>query len=494
MNVVVAPPLRVAILGGGISGLAAAWYLHRQQPGVQVVVFESGTRWGGVIRTEHCDGFLVEHSADMLSTLEPWAVELCQQLGMAEELVSTDERYRRAFVVRKSRLYPVPEGFALLEPRRLWPLLRSPLLSPWGKLRLAAEFFVPPRRASQDESLAEFATRRFGREVFQRLVQPLISGIYTADPYKLSMQATLSRFVMWEKTYGSLIRASWRLRRKNAPKGETADALQGAGARYGAFVAPRQGMQSLIDTLVRKLPPHWLHLERCVLSVIHVSNKWKVVWKTGDQQPTSDTFDAVIVALPPAQAAAVLRALDGQLAEQLYAIPTASVAIAVLGIARQDIAHPLNGFGFVAPLQEKRPVLAGSFSSVKFPGRAPQGFVLMRLFLGGTCQPELLDYDDRQLLDLAKQELTELLGFRGTPRLEKLIRWQNAMPQYHVGHVQRVATIEERLAKWPRLALAGNAYHGVGIPWCVRSGQRAAASVVAAVTGSPPQTNPGELP
>jgi len=465
----------VAVLGGGITGLAAAWHLHRHAPSLNIDVLEAGTRWGGVIRSEWVDGFLVEHSADMFSTLEPWGLELCRQLKIDEELVSTDERFRRAFVVRRGRLLRVPEGFALLEPRRLWPVLISGILSPWGKLRLLLEPFVPPRRSDEDESLADFTIRRFGREVFERLVQPLVGGIYTADPRLLSMQATLPRFVEWERRYGSLIRAARLARtRRNSDDKDPGS----SGARYGLFVAPRRGMQTLVDALVGQLPPECLHLGRSVQEVMRYGNRWRVRWTAASGQPEQTDYDAVIMALPAASAAACLERMDGELAAWLRSIPVASVAIACLAVARRDLTHPLDGFGYVVPLTEGRPSLAGSFSSVKFPGRAPEGYVLLRIFFGGACQPELLERSDTELLQLARQELRELLGFHGNVHWERIVRWPMTMPQYHVSHLRRVAAIEERSASWPGLALAGNSYHGVGVPFCVHSGQRAAERVL----------------
>ncbi|GIW95369.1 MAG: protoporphyrinogen oxidase [Pirellulaceae bacterium] len=471
---------RVAILGGGISGLAAAFYVRRLWPEIELHLFEQSSSFGGVIRTEHVDGFLVEYGPDMFSTEEPWAVELCQQLGIDDQLVGTLEQHRRALVVWQGRLYPVPEGFVLLQPRKMWPILASSLLSLKGRMRLLAECLVPPRTDTGDESLASFAIRRFGQEAFERLIQPLVSGIYTADPYQLSMEATMQRFRQMEQQYGGLIRAAWRLRPRSKQPGGHRSA---SGARYGLFVAPKEGMQTLVDALVQQLPGGSLRTGCRVHQLSPSEGKWHLHWTNRDGQCCDQAFDAVVVALPNDLAAQLLKPFDVPAANLLAAIPRSSAAIAVLGIRTADLARPLDGFGYVCPLVENRRVLAGSFASMKFPGRAPPDHALVRLFLGGACQPELLEADDQQLLAWAREELETLFGYRGTPVLERLVRWYRAMPQYHVGHLDRIATLERLLEAHPGLALAGNAYRGVGIPQCIRSAQQAAARVVQYLQG-----------
>jgi oxygen-dependent protoporphyrinogen oxidase len=462
-------PKRVAVIGGGFAGLAAAHRIIELAPATQVVLFEASDRLGGVVRTEDQQGFLIEHGADMFTTREPWALDLCRRVGLADELINTNTEHARAFVLRRGRLYPVPEGFTLMTPGRFWPLARSGLLSISGKLRMAAEYFVPRRDSSADESLASFVTRRLGREAYERLVQPLIGGIYTADPTRLSMQAALPAFVDMERQHGSLIRA---VRRSRA--GGSAE--KSAGARYGMFVAPRRGMESFVRAIASRLPPGSIHLQASVQSLAsNEGNGWEIHTSGGNQ---ADPFDAAIVATPAYRAAAILQAAAPQLARELDAIEYASAAIVALAFPRDQIKHPLDGFGLVVPQSEHRRILAASLSSVKFVGRAPAGAVLIRVFIGGACQGELVDLGDDELIQLAHAELRELLGVSGTPLVSRLIRWRRAMPQYTIGHLDRVAQIERELAGLPNLALAGNAYRGVGIPFCVHSGEQAAEKVV----------------
>ena len=461
---------RIAVIGGGISGLAAAHALVELSASLDVRLFEAADRLGGVLDTRHEEGYLIEQSADMLASEPGSAVELCERIGLGEELIATNPQHRRALVVRRGRLYPVPEGFQLLAPARIAPLLRTPLLSPWGKLRLACEPLVRRRRGDREESLAQFARRRLGREVYQRLVEPLVGGIYTADPERLSVDATLGRFVEMERRFGSLLGG---LRRQAA----ASNTVQ--GARYGLFVAPREGMSQLVAAIAARLPTGAVVLGTPVTSIRPAATGgWTISLGQGADAAREESFDAVIVAAPAATAARLLEATDRELAGELRAVTSASSAVVCLGYAREAIGHPLDAFGLVVPQIERRPILAASFSSVKFAGRAPAGKVLMRVFLGGALNPQVVDADDTRLIDIATSELAELLAIRAAPELVRVVRWRHAMPQYTLGHLARIARIDDRLGRWPGLALAGNTYRGVGIAYCVRSGEAAARRVL----------------
>jgi oxygen-dependent protoporphyrinogen oxidase len=412
--------------------------------------------------------------------------------------------------VRRGKLVPVPAGFTMMQPARIWPMLTTRLLSWRGKLRLGLEYFIPRRRraslagdytpahnpdrtapgandatvaaALADESLASFARRRLGREAFERLVQPLVGGIYTADPEKLSVAATLPRFLEMEREYRSLMRAAWQVRKSHARMKSHAPAERTSGARYGMFVAPRRGMAQLVEAICGKLSIVDVRLRTPVERLERTAQgRWRVVTlSAGEASPGANEYDAVIVATP-AHAAWRLLGPDAKLlAGELRAIAYAGSAIVSLGYRRSQIDHPLDGFGFVVPAVERRRILAASFASVKFPGRAPEDRVLVRVFLGGALQPEIIDRNnDSELERIARDELSELLGATGEPELATVARWQNAMPQYHVGHLDRVAHLEARAARLPGLHLAGSAYHGVGIAHCIHSGQRAAEGAAA---------------
>lgn len=464
---------RIAVIGGGITGLAAAHQVIELAPQARVTLFDAGERLGGVLRTERHNGYLVELSADNFITNVPWGVDLCRRLGLEDQLLPTCESQRRAFVVRRGRLVPVPVGFHLLSPSRLWPIVRSPLLTWSGKLRILGELFVRRRKTGGDESLASFARRRLGREAFERIVQPLVAGIYTADAEQLSMAAALPRFVEMERQAGGLIRAAWRERSRRK------DTAASSGARYGLFVAPREGMSSLVDALQSRVESHGVQCEQAVKSLDRANDQWSIT--TAEE---TKSFDAVILALPAYAAAALVEKVNHELTAELQKIPYAGCAIVVLGYCREQVTSDLQGFGFVVPAIERRHILAASYSSSKFDGRAPDGSVLFRVFLGGAEHPEQLDHDDATLSNLAQTDLAELLGVQGEPELVRVVRWPRSMPQYHVGHVELVERIEKLSAEYPTLALAGNAYHGVGIPNCIHSGEQAAERVLTALQRS----------
>jgi protoporphyrinogen/coproporphyrinogen III oxidase len=466
--------LRVAVVGGGFAGLAAAHRLRELDPATEVTLFEAGETLGGVVRTERTDGYLLEHSADSFITNVPWALDLCLRVGLADELLPTNEAHRRALVVRKGKLYPVPEGFTLLAGSRVWPILSTPVLSLRGKLRLLGEWFVPARRysanenndESDDESLASFVRRRLGREAFERLVQPLVAGIYTADAEKLSLAAALPQFLEIERTHRSLIRG---LRRGAA-------AGQASGARYGLFVALRDGLGSLVEAVARRLSAGCVSLNTPVERLTaRPGGGWTVSF-AGREAPRE--FDSVIVAAPAPAAARLLEGVAAELAAELRRIPYAGSAIALAGYRREQITHPLDGFGFVVPEIEGREILAASFTSVKFAGRAPPGRVLVRVFFGGARRPDQVELSDDELRRITGRELGELLGVRGEPELFRVCHWRASMPQYHLGHVALVKRIESLAAQLRGLGLAGNAYRGVGIPHCIHSGEQAAERVV----------------
>lgn len=467
-------PPRIAVVGGGITGLAAAHRLRKLIPHVELQLFEASDRLGGPLFTIVHDESLLEQGADSFLIKTPFALDLCRELDLADELIPTNEQHRRALVVRDGRLVPVPEGFMLMKPQNLRAMLKSPLLSPLGKLRLLAEPLAPVpaavNRPGYDESVASFATRRLGREVYERLVEPLIAGIYVADARELSLAATYPEFLEAERQHGSLWR-SVRKARQLTERDGSAQTPQ-AAARYGQFVTLRSGLRTLVDALVHKLPAQAIRLRTPVMQVErHATNRWTV--KTAPGAPL-EHFDGVLIAAHAPQAAPLLSSFDAELSRELASIEYASSAVVTLVYHRQDIDHPLDGFGVVVPAIERRPIVAASFLTVKFPGHGPPGRAIVRVFSGGVLQPDVVDRDDQTLIATAKQQLVELIGANGEPIETHVLRWRDAMPQYHVGHPTRVEAIEQCVASHVGLELAGNAYRGVGIPQCIHSARQAA--------------------
>jgi protoporphyrinogen/coproporphyrinogen III oxidase len=463
-------PTRIAIIGGGLTGLAAAHRLVelRGDRPLEIHLFEAGMRWGGLVGTIERDGYLIDTGGDSFITNKPGALSLCQRLGLSDRLQATEPRYRGALVLYDGRPYPVPEGFQLLSPTAMGPVLRSPILSMLGKLRMGWEYFVPPRKTTGDETLASFVRRRFGTEALERLVQPLVGGIYTSDPEKLSLQATMPRFLEMEQKHGSLLRAMRQ--GKAEPNGDTTS----SGARYGLFAGLRGGMQELVDAPVTKIRPQvTMSLNTIVEGIEKSGTGYRLRFRSGEESRPSD-YHQILITLPTHRASGLVKTVDGSLAQSLAAIEYASSNIVVTGHRLADVAHPLNAFGLVVPHREHRRILAVSFSSRKFPNRAPADRVLMRTFVGGAMQPDLANLDDAATVQLVRDELASMLGVRGEPDFAIVARYPQAMPQYHLGHTERVAEIERRVAMHPGLHLAGNAFHGVGIPDAIHSGEQTA--------------------
>ncbi len=464
---------RVVIVGGGLAGLVAAHSLATPADGrrsPEIVLLEAKPRLGGAIWTSHQQGFTLEGGADSFITNKPDGVELCRELGLSGRMIGTDTGRRRSFVVREGRLVPVPEGFVLMAPSRLGPLLTSPLFSIRGKLRILMDLLIPRKAEDADESLASFVKRRLGREALDRLVQPLVGGIYTADPNELSLKATLPQFPRMEKLHGGLIRGARRQARADR---------EASGARYGLFASLDEGMDVLTSTLASRLPPGSARVDTPVRRIVRpeAAGPWRVELLDGRALEAS----AVILATEAHGAARLVDGFDPQLALHMRSIPYASSVVVNIAYPRDAVSHPLDGFGAVIPTIENRSILAVSFTSAKFPQRAPAGTALFRVFVGGATQPELFDLDDAAIEAVVRRELEELLGVSGPPLLVDVGRHPRGMPQYTLGHLDRVETIRSLVANHPGLSLAGNAYSGVGIPDCIRSGRAAAANALAAL-------------
>ena len=457
------PAKHVVIVGGGISGLAAAYRLvELGLEESQITLLEAGTRLGGIIKTEQRDGFVLERGPDSFISEKPEAVALAKRLGIEPRLIGTNEEFRRSFIVRNGRLRPVPEGFQLLAPSRILPFLTTDIFSLPGKIRMAADLVLPRVNGKEDESLASFVRRRLGREALERMAQPMVGGIYTADPETLSLRATLPRFLDMERDHRSVILAM--LRQGQAQKTGT------SGARYSLFLSFDHGMEVLTKTLAGVVPN--VRFNTRIEELSHDSGTWRLKTDSGE------TFkaDAVCLALPAYVAAHLLRNVSEPLAANLNAIKYASTATINFAYRRAAIKHPLNGFGFVVPFIEKRSLIACTFSSVKFPGRAPDGHVLLRAFAGGALQPDVFALADIETR--VENDLRELLGITEKPIFTETARWERSMPQYEVGHLNRLTQIETAIDQLQGLTLAGNSYRGAGIPDCVRSGETAADKII----------------
>ena len=467
---------RVIVVGGGIAGLAAAHRLielkKQKSLDLEVLLLEASPRLGGAIATERVGEFLVEAGPDSFITEKPWALKLCERLELVSRLVSTQAAYQKIYVVHHGKLVPLPEGFFLLAPTRLWPFIKTPLFSWVGKMRIGGELLLPRRNSTTDESLGSFVRRRFGREALERVAQPLVAGIYASDPDALSLAATMPRFLEMERKQRSVIYAMWSAERRR--RRET-----GSGARWSLFVTIAGGMGELVAAIAQRLPEGCVRLNsRADLLRFEQQRKtWKITVNGNETIEAS----AVVLATPAFRTAQLLASAAPNAAAPLRRISYASTATVNLAYRRADFPKAPDSFGFVVPAVEKRRIMACTFSSLKYPGRTPEGNILLRAFVGGSLQPELFDNDDVTIERNVRAELASLLGVTAQPTFSRIWRHPNSMPQYHVGHQQKVATIKAALRELPALALAGSAYSGVGISDCVRSGEEAAEATIEAI-------------
>jgi len=420
------------------------------------------SRLGGKILTEQADGFVIEGGPDSFLSQKPWGIELCRKLGLEDRLIGTNPDRRRTFVYSKGRLEELPEGLALGFPTRLGPFLRSGLLSWPGKLRLGAEIFVPRRRDESDESMGGFFRRRLGREALERIIEPLMTGIYAGDAEQLSIQATFPRFPDMEREHGSLVRSMLGARRRQQASGT------GERARWTPFVTLQGGLSELVRALTGRLSAVKIRLGRRVTAVRSCGTAQGYEVLVEGESPLK--ADAVVLATPAFGAAGLLEPLDATVAGMLGAIPYASTATVTLGFRRAGFSHDLDGYGFVIPRIEGRALLASTWSSSKWDHRAPAGSVLIRSYLGGAGREAALERSDQELVELARADLRHVMGVTEEPVMARVFRWPRAMPQYLVGHLDRLAAIEARLARLPGVFVAGAAYRGVGIPDCIRDG------------------------
>ena len=467
----------VIVIGGGVSGLAAAHRLtelgRAGSLDLRVTLLEASDRLGGVIATEHADDLLIELGPDSYITDKPAALRLCERLGLADRLIAPQQGALKLYTVHRGALTPLPEGFLLMAPTRVGSVLRSPVFSWGGKLRMALEPLVPRRVDDGDESLASFVRRRLGQEVLKRVAQPLIGGIYASDPEALSLAATMPRFPEMERTHGSVIIGTRRAQKRRA------QATDETGARWSLFVSIDGGMEMLVRRIEEALGVGVVRTGETVraLGWNPDTHQWRIATSRSGFEA-----DAVICTLPADAAAAAVTALDPELAAELTAIPFSSTATVNLAYLRSDIAHPLDGYGFVVPHVEHRKIMACTFSSVKYAGRAPEEIALLRCFAGGALQAELLDQPDEALEAQVREDLESLLGISGAPTLCRTTRYADSMPQYNVGHLVRVERIEAKLRHFPTLALAGKSYRGVGIADCIAGGEMAAETLVERLT------------
>ncbi len=460
---------RIAIIGGGISGLSAAYTIEEKRRSgtpVEYVLFESKPRLGGVLVTERVDGCLVEAGPDSFLTEKPWAADLCTRLGLGDQLIGSNDAARKTYILVKNKLVVMPDGLMFMVPTKIMPTVLSPLFSVRTKLRMAREWFHPPHKASADETVAEMVERHYGPEMVDMLADPLLSGVYGGEATQLSVRAVLPRFADMESKHGSLGRAMLSARKKMA-------AAPKAPARP-LFTSLKNGMQQMTDALVANLDPNALKTSVPVELLVRELEGWTV--SAGYQ---SDQFDAVIIATPTPAAASVLQSADENLSAELRSIQYSSSVTVTLGYDDKVRRALPPGFGFLVPRSAGRRMLAATFVHNKFPHRAPADRAIIRCFLGGARDEQILQSSEEEIVQIVRDELEQIINLRSEPLFSRVYKWRSAMAQYSVGHLERLQRIEALRQNLPGLALAGNGYTGIGVPDCVRSGTEAASKILA---------------
>jgi oxygen-dependent protoporphyrinogen oxidase len=478
---------RIAIVGGGISGLAAAYYLAKA--GQECTLIEACPRLGGVIRTEHVEGCVVEAGPDSFIAQKPWAMELIRELGIEGQVIGSQDHLRRTYVRMRGRLVPLPEGIQFLMPTRIGPMLTTPLLSWRAKARLGLEWFRRPRRDSPaDRSVADFVIDHYGREVNEYLAQPMLAGVYGGAPENLSIHAVMPRMAELERRYGSVTRGVLAgMRRDKTSNAGRPSPSRGAEAgednarTASLFLSMKGGMQQLIDALAARLEGKVRRITARVEHVEGTRGAYRLA-AGGD----SLAADEVVVATPAYRAGELLRSADPDLAALLEAIRYNSSVTVALIYARPEFDHRLDGFGFVVPRAEGCHLTACTWVNTKFPHRAPDSRALLRAFLGAAQAEKVSGDSDEQLAALAHQELSGLMGYSSEPVAWRVHRWPKAMAQYEVGHLKRQQEIDEHLRRCPGLWLTGNGYSGIGIPDCIRRSQFVARAIAQGALASRP--------
>lgn len=459
---------RVAIIGGGISGLSAAFYLERlRQDGVEVeyVLYEASPRSGGSMFSERVDDCVVEAGPDSFLTEKPWAEVLAREIGLADQLIGSNDAQRKTYILVNGKLVIIPDGLMFMVPTKILPIVATRLFSFGTKLRMAAEWLHPPRRSKEDETVAALVKRHYGSEMVDRLADPLLSGVYGGEAATLSVRAVLPRFANMEAKHGSLGRGMLASRKKFAP-------MIGNAKPLPLFTSMKEGMQQMVDGVVARVNRAALRTSSPVREIKFCDREWRVSSSGG-----TESYDGTVIAVPAPVASALLRFVQPELAGELREIAYSSSVTVTLGYGKEVLDALPPGFGFLVPRTEGKRMLACTFVHTKFPHRAPPDRALLRVFLGGSRDEEILFVSEAKIMETVRAELKQILNITAEPRFSRVYKWKGAMAQYGVGHLERVERIERLRRTLPGLTLAGNAYRGIGVPDCIQSGKKAAEEI-----------------
>lgn len=484
-------PRRIVIIGGGVTGLSTAYHLQKAfgptTGDIAITLLESADRLGGKLISERSEGFLIDGGPDCFLTRKPWALEVCRELGLEDDLMGTNKAQRKVLVLSDGTLHPLPEGIMLVVPTKFLPFALSPLISIPGKIRMAMDLFIPPRSEDGDETLGHFVRRRLGQEALDKIAEPLLSGIHVAEADRLSLKASFPRLMAVEQKYGSLTRGMIAAKRRMIQS--KAAAKRDGREPLPMFMSLQGGMQQYVDTLAEALDRPYTH--------IHLNSRVEGITETrGDGAPYTVQLsdgqrfqaDEVVLTTPANVSSELVHNLDAELAKALGEIRFVSTAVVSLAYRNGQGVPPFDGFGFLIPRSEGRRITACTFSSTKFDNRTPEGYQMLRCFVGGPGREEILQLDDEQLTEVAAREVADILDISDAPVLSRTFRWPKLNPQYDLNHLDRVAELRDHAADLGGITLAGCSYDGVGVPDCTRQGKEAAAQITERVLTPHPQT------
>jgi protoporphyrinogen/coproporphyrinogen III oxidase len=447
-------PDRVLIVGGGVSGLATAYFLSKA--GIPSTIIEKENRLGGLIKTDLIEGCQLEAGPDSYIASKPALTELARELPalagqlLSEQIIGSNDQARRVFVARRGKLVPLPKGMVMMVPGQWSSLLRSPLLSVGAKWRILKETLAQPRQRAEDISVGQLVGEHFGREVLEYLTEPLLCGVYGGNSASLSAQSVLPRFAAYEQKFGSLVKGVRREARNYKPSGPM-------------FLSLRDGMQALTDALAAAIAESTNIIHAEAVQIQQSGSSWRV--QAGDSWLEANRL---ILACPADVAGKLLQNSAAPLAGELSAIPYSSAVLAMLVYDRAELNHPLDGFGFLVPQAERKTIAAATWVNTKFPSRVPPGLAALRGFIVGDQAVRLLNTPQADIIQRVRDDFRHFMGVTAAPRFCTVHAWPRSMPQYVVGHARRRQNIAQILPQYPGLALAGNAYDGVGIPDCIR--------------------------
>ncbi len=448
---------KVAIIGSGVSALACAVVL--KEKGIDFKIFEKEDRVGGKIITEKQDNLILELGPDSYLPEKYWSVQLIKKVGLEKEMLITNDEFKGTYIYSNERLHPLPEGVMLMVPTMIMPLVKSSLISWPGKIRMGMELLIPPKKDDRDESLAEFVTRRLGKECLEKIAEPLVAGIHTSNPDNMSVLATFPRFVEMEKKYGSLIKGMLMAKKMAPPKKE-------GSVKMTYFMSLKYGMQQLVDGVVNFIGTDKIALNKELAVVEKTNDGYNLIFYDGQK----DIYTHLVLSTPSYATKDIIKDLDFELSNQIAVINWSSSATVNLAFKKSDIKVPLKGFGFIVPRIENKRINACTYSSIKWSFRAPEDQILLRAFVGGGHHEELVNLSDDEIVKIVMEELESILGIKANPIITRVYRWINGMPKYTVGHVERIKNIFERLKNHKNLYLIGCSYKGIGIGDCVRGG------------------------